>query len=211
MLAGMTDPEQDRVAWQLLQADDDPAPSAELWPDPSTGPYLIELDWTIRGGYPEVVAFTVRTARRPTDNEALPLPLKAEAQHFIRGMTFRELAPGSRIESARQRAAAAAMTDASQDAPAESLLAFKRARAAPFAQPGRRGPAIDADEYAEVARIYLQAAQAGEPTARAVATHYRITEGAARKRIKRVRDRGLLPPAGPTPHRPDQEAQDGAT
>lgn len=186
--AVMTNPEGHRWVEQLYRHADDPAPSRELWPDKDTGPYLIELEWATRKGRAEVVSFTVRTARLDAEDPSfVPLPSKSETETFVQGMTFRQIKPGERIEAARARAAADAVVPSDPETRKDSLTEFLRARTRPFAGPGRRGPAIDPEEYAEVLAIYLRAKEAGEPAARALAQRFNITEGAARKRYARAR------------------------
>lgn len=58
----------------------------------------------------------------------------------------------------------------------------------------RGGRDLGDAHYAEVARIYRDAAASGQPPRMAVASRFTITPSAAAKQISRARERGFLPP-----------------
>lgn len=80
-----------------------------------------------------------------------------------------------------------------------------RRRAIEGAMPKRGRPRISDEEVEQAARIYLEAVANGEPPTQAVEDflseqpgNEKVGRGAARLRIKRARDMGLIPPANKT-------------
>lgn len=170
-------------------------PSWRGWPDRETGPELmLEFDWTISIQSRRFVCVGVKvTTYGDTDHvPGWTGPLLGDNTQPLRARDWRRLNVAALIEDERHFMTQALLDrESAEEAglPPEvaGLLALI------FAPPTPRDGTRVADTLRDVAEIYNAAVANGLPPTKAVAEAYVITPSAARSRVARARDAGLLP------------------
>lgn len=176
------------MRWNVPQAvmTDWLAPSEQAWEHDGAS-WRVILRWAEIDGFAECVGIEIEPAGdtsilRATILRALPF-----------GKLVRD-ARNARYESSWGPAIEAlAGTPEGQEIPRRS----DREARAWGAKTERRRPQLDDEHYAEVARVYSNAANRGLPPRRTVASVMRVSEPTASRWIAETRSRGLLPPTSP--------------
>jgi hypothetical protein len=173
--------------------EDAPVPShqeALLWPDDRRGPWLIVVTWAGIEGRLEPVGLEIRGYREDGEDWPPMLPARDQGPPILTTTTVRELPFATIVADLRREQARghrdfidflAGQPEYQSEADQASLRRLRSAGT-------RRAAAL-----AEVARVYRQAWQDGQPPTRAVAGHFTISQSAAAKRVTRARQAGYLP------------------
>jgi hypothetical protein len=181
------------------------------WPDPRRGPWGIRANWVLMNGRPECAGLAIwygadQDARSPMDY----LPHSRRSVRPITATEFAKLPIATIIAKLRTaardhfRASEAKLQEIFADRIAagdvdetlRGILApsdFEDHGRAPVGAPRR----YDRSHYVQVARVYLEAWQAGRKPTQAVADHFGVTRSAAAKWVVKARsdELGLLTPA----------------
>lgn len=190
-----------------------------LWPDPAEGPWYVGLTWAEVDGRIECVGADVWHGARPVwrvadDSRAGLLPvgngpaplLASEVRSLplasIIGKERARLAEQWRgvrearehMRSIEMRRPAPEETEA-VDALHGRYLELLDAALTKIGQPKAgvgRPRELGPEQLAEVAAVYLEAWERGDPPTKAVAEHFHISSTAAAKRVAKCREAGLI-------------------
>lgn len=178
--------------------DPDNGRTSVLWPHPRRGPWWVVLNWAVVGGRIECIGAHVRSYRESGEAWPPELPRWDEAPPVLTWETWRELPLRSIVRDIRQQFARSELDLtrwlAGQPENADPATQQRLAQEAAAAQYELAGPNAHAPSvHEEVARVYQDAWQRGDPPTQAVAKHFTISPSAAAKRVSRARTAGALP------------------
>ncbi|BEP13274.1 hypothetical protein acdb102_15850 [Acidothermaceae bacterium B102] len=162
-------------------------PSEVLWPDPSNGPWSVELAWAEHDGRAACVGVS------------LSLVKPAAVHAVVNATLWRSLPIGTVIADARRLrfdATGGVLAGELSDNPDPdgTWRDHFRRTSAPWAeaQPGRPVD-LQADHYRAVAAIYSTAHAEGRPPLQAVSAHWSCSRPTASRWVARARELELLP------------------
>ena len=173
--------------------------TSKLWPDPQRGPWLVTAQFARVDGRMEVVGFELRSARRhkqdedgrivdaePHLREVLP-----PAYPDLENLTGRE--PLQLKSEVWRSLPVAALASELRAAHVEALDDLGLLAANPRAAARWQGSSEDRRATLEdVAAIYLDALDEGQPPTKAVQEALHLSKSAAAQRVARARTAGLL-------------------
>lgn len=179
--------------------------TTEAWEAPDGSRWLLLMTWAEVEGRAECVGLELRSFAALGDDpggavnqgdEVRPVQGSSSVRP-LRGEVLRRL-PMAEVELKRRQWAELLADDGPLSGHADNDR--RRSDHAAFVSTGRGrtlvgpdGAPLPADEaLEEVARVYLEAWQVGEPTL-AVAEAFSLSRSAAAKRVARARERGFLP------------------
>lgn len=158
-----------------------------LWPDPETGPWLVQLRWGAINGRAECVGIDI-TSARPEDvfedrwsalTERMPETATPLTTSVLRNLRIGELIAEEREQMATTMGELVGPDD-------ESLNVFGAS--------GRTMRDSTRKRLQRVADTYRKAWHQGKPPVQTVAKRFGVSEAAASKLVFRARSAGMLPP-----------------
>lgn len=153
-----------------------------------------ELKWTDKNGAQWEVEFEW-AAINDGQIECIGVRLRSVAGRRTRAVTsdvWRQVPIGTLVGRARRSEAARW-----RRAPESEAVAAARLRFGGTSIRAQQGRTLTEEDLAEVAAVYRDAVERGEPPVQAVRKRFHIAPGTARKRVARARDAGMLGPAVP--------------
>lgn len=170
--------------------------SMHLWPDPKTGPWLVQLRFRFIDGRPECVGIEITSSVEHDESLNRMFPDLVPTRLTATGV--REVPFGELVARERQRTAESLREGAADplNFPQESELMQRFAAEWAEGSKGRGRPReYGPDHWAEVANEYRRALAESDAPTKAVAQRWNVTKSAAAKWVARTRSMGLLPPA----------------
>lgn len=171
-----------------------------LWPDPDSGPWLVQAHWALVDGRIDCVGLTLRSYRKAEEmwaDEALPRfgpPGRVgRSPVVLNSQVWRSLRISEVLRLLRRRglqgAQAVLLPFLEHVDPSSPLREGVERTLRGWRQPPVRGPLTREG----VAEVYRTAYQRGEAPTKAVERAFRLTASAAAKQVSRARAAGLLP------------------
>lgn len=160
----------------------------EYWPDPLAGPWLVTIGWRLIHDRWEPIGVKVEATEPygPGDLES----------HVLTAKVAREVPFGELVKTGRRKLKQSCEMIAELDEQQGHLeeAQWMRDYGRKFEARAGRPPMLSDDHYREVAAVWMEAWNTGEPTTKAVERRYTVSYPTAARWATESRNRGFLSP-----------------